>query len=354
MLIGLCSCVGKRSPNIAAAHPKRGSAACAAAITSRSGYDRDVERLAEQRLTAAARLARCAPAHSLGEVATVADTTAHELVRRLADLPVRGRCARLAADAILQRNGAAAAAVEQSQACPPAVVRASAAGPHTMRGSGTTGWNISALPSSSLRVCAPRLRAGDAIVAGIVAATNPDCPPLLLDRLALIEDDFSYVQAAVAANPSCWPHTIEQLASNTKQRLDVRTAAVSNPSCPRAVVERLVSDNEPKIRYAASDNPAVSPEHRHEMARSPNRDIRETVAGSRLSPPDVLAVLAEDNDPIVRSAVAGNPACSLDLLKRFASDSDETVRGCAAGNPFFPRDALSGAEPVLIHQRRVS
>ena len=313
----------------------------------------DVEQLAEQRLTAAARLARCAPAHTLGEVATAADTTAHELVRRLTDLPVRGRCARLAADTI-QRSRAAAAAAEQSQACPPAVVRASAAGPNTMRGSGTAGWSSSALPSSSLRVCAPRLRAGDAAVAGIVAAANPDCPPLLLERLALTKEAFSYTRAAVAANPSCWSHTIERLASNTKERMNVRAAAVANPSCPRTVVERLVSDNEPKIRYAASDNPAMSPEHRHEMAHSPNRDVREAIAGSRLSPPDVLAVLAADNDPMVRSAVAGNPACSLDLLKRFVSDSDETVRGCAAGNPSYPRDALSGTEPVLIHQRRVS
>ena len=286
----------------------------------------DVEHLAEQRLTAAARLARCAPAHTLSEVATAADITAHDLERRLAELPVRGRCARLAADAILRQRGAAAAAAEQSQACPPAAVRASAAGPRAVRGSGTAGWSISALLGSGLRVCAPRLRAGEATVAGIVAVANPDCPPLLLERLA----------------------------SNTEQRLSVRTAAAANPSCPLTVVERLVSDNEPEIRYAASDNPVMSTEHRHEMARSFNSDVREAVAGSRLSRPDVLGALVEDNDQRVRSAVAGNPSCPLDLLMRLASDNDETVRGCAAGNPSFPPDALSGAEPVLIHQRRVS
>ena len=76
------------------------------------------------------------------------------------------------------------------------------------------------------------------------------------------------------------------------------------------------------------------------LAEHPNPKIRESVASSSHTPPDVAEKLAEDPDPGVRACLAKNERTSCDLLRKLAEDENEAVRGWVAVNFFVPQDAM--------------
>jgi len=76
------------------------------------------------------------------------------------------------------------------------------------------------------------------------------------------------------------------------------------------------------------------------LARDANPKIRESVASSHNTPPDLFETLARDPDDGVRSCVARNEAAPCDVLRALATDRSETVRGWVAVNYFVPDDAM--------------
>ena len=76
------------------------------------------------------------------------------------------------------------------------------------------------------------------------------------------------------------------------------------------------------------------------LAEHPNPKIRESVASSSHTPPDVAEKLAEDPDPGVRACLAKNERTSCDLLRKLAEDENEAVRGWVAVNFFVPADVM--------------
>jgi hypothetical protein len=76
------------------------------------------------------------------------------------------------------------------------------------------------------------------------------------------------------------------------------------------------------------------------LAGSANPKIRESVASSYNTPPDVFEALSHDGDEGVRSCLARNEATPCDILRRLARDESETVRGWVAVNYYVPVDAM--------------
>lgn len=77
------------------------------------------------------------------------------------------------------------------------------------------------------------------------------------------------------------------------------------------------------------------------LAVSDNPKIRESVASSYHTPPDVMAKLAVDPDEGVRACVARNETVSCDILGKLVEDPSERVRGFLAINFFVPADAMA-------------
>ena len=76
------------------------------------------------------------------------------------------------------------------------------------------------------------------------------------------------------------------------------------------------------------------------LAESENPKIRESVASSYNTPPDLFQSLARDTDEGVRACVARNEATPCDVLRELARDRSELVRGWVAVNYFVPEDVM--------------
>ena len=160
-------------------------------------------------------------------------------------------------------------------------------------------------------------------------AANPVCPTLLLARLRVDSDrgvryaaraaDHSTVprltgtQAterwcvlAVATNPNCPPELLGELAESCPDVLQLQAIA-AHPACPAELRTMLASDIVPGIAAAA-------------QAADPFSDRRR------------IARLAASGDPAVRTAAAANLSCPTDLLKQLANDTHPRVRAVAATN----------------------
>jgi hypothetical protein len=72
------------------------------------------------------------------------------------------------------------------------------------------------------------------------------------------------------------------------------------------------------------------------LAESPSVGIRQSVAGNRHAPADLLETLAADRDAAVRGEVARNETTPQPLLQRLAGDPDARVRCWAVLNPGLP------------------
>ncbi|MEP6481290.1 MAG: hypothetical protein ABJA94_04705 [Rhodoglobus sp.] len=92
------------------------------------------------------------------------------------------------------------------------------------------------------------------------------------------------------------------------------------------------------------------------LAADSNPKIRESVASSYHTPPDLFETLAHDPDAGVRACVAKNEATPCDVLRSLVDDPSERVRGFLAVNFYVPDDAMkrladdaSGTVRALVH-----
>ena len=76
------------------------------------------------------------------------------------------------------------------------------------------------------------------------------------------------------------------------------------------------------------------------LAENPNPKIRESVASSYHTPPDLAERLARDPDVGVRACLARNETTSCDLLRELSRDESEAVRGWVAVNFSVPADVM--------------
>jgi hypothetical protein len=115
------------------------------------------------------------------------------------------------------------------------------------------------------------------------------------------------------------PAQLAQMRAMAPAMLTAEQAAVLHPS-PEVTESKLR-----RLRLLAGDS---------------NPKIRESVASSYNTPPDLFEALARDPDAGVRACVARNEATPCAVLSSLAHDPSERVRGFLALNFFVPDDAM--------------
>jgi hypothetical protein len=82
-------------------------------------------------------------------------------------------------------------------------------------------------------------------------ATQPHCPPDLLDQLA--SSPRIAVRAYVAGNPSSPDTALQHLSRSAAD--EILLSLAGNPSCPSSILENLLKSHHPSTVRAAADNP---------------------------------------------------------------------------------------------------
>ena len=331
----------------------------------------------------AVRAARAAPVFSLAQVAGRVGVLPSNLAHALLKLPVRGRCAALAArtaDDLNLEVRTIREAVSAHRAMPPSAARSVAHA--TVTAPGTAGWGarsgLGALMNGCRRVFAAGRGAergdGPEIVPCAVATRWADSELTqtriqaarrgsgsVLAKLAGDYDDV--VLHEVAANPVAPPAALQRLAGCSSPR--VRAQVAANPTCEATLLQQMCDDEDSAVRLAVISNPNCSPEALEKLSRRQHpRDDVDLTALERLagdhhpgvraataaspSAAQVADVLASDHDSAVREALAANPACPPQILAKLAVYGNDDlsdghagdVRAAAAANPTCPPDAL--------------
>ena len=108
------------------------------------------------------------------------------------------------------------------------------------------------------------------------------------------------------------------------------------------VLKVLKEVNEPDVLTLSYDekleltqNPNASPEILKVLATNENYSVRCEVALNPSTPPETLNFLATDEDSTVRWCVAQNPKTPVEILKVLATDKDCTVRYYVPQNPNY-------------------
>ena len=130
----------------------------------------------------------------------------------------------------------------------------------------------------------------------------------------------------VALNPNT-PLSILRRLSNS-DIYDIKQAVVNNPNTSSAILEHIFRKN---TEYAGDvfNHPNISKDFLSKMSDSGSTWIRENLAESQQTPPEVLDKLASDRNYYVRQKVAMNDNTPIDTLQRMLSDSDSDIRGYA-------------------------
>ena len=170
-------------------------------------------------------------------------------------------------------------------------------------------------------------------------ASNPNCPPSLLEELA--KDEDRRVRCKVLLNANCSLSLIEELAKDRDDK--VREAVASSPNCTPSLLEVFAKAKDSDVRCAVARNPNCPGSLLEALARDKDVNVRRHLAFNPGCPVSVLEILAKDSD-WVRSGVASNANCPLklreSLLKAFAKNKDVSVRHEVASNPYSPSSLL--------------
>jgi hypothetical protein len=139
--------------------------------------------------------------------------------------------------------------------------------------------------------------AGEPELAAVLAA-HPAATPELLARLSSVAD--AAVREAVAKHPAAPPGTLAMLLEDGGSA--VRLAALENPNTPRDAVRRLVAaGSTPDLLGFAPTDPDGDADPAA-LARG-GTWARRLAARHPATPPQLLAELADDPDPLVRDIV---------------------------------------------------
>ena len=194
-------------------------------------------------------------------------------------------------------------------------------------------------------------------------AKNPSAPFTALARLSKAEE--IWIRQSVAGNPSSSDKTLSELARDSEPI--VRSAVASNPLTPISVLEALSKNS---VQNALVFNPTTplnlklklfkeltnndslsgmsvgsfsrvnSPDILEIVAKDNDQYVQLTVAGNESTPATVLEVFANSSDPLIRHHVGNNIAAPKYLLDKLAKDQDANVRKGVAKNTSTPKDLL--------------
>ena len=289
---------------------------------------------------------RAAPAHTLQDLASSADTDPEQLCRELSGLTARGRCGQLLADAVQTSKAPKAAS---HGLCPPWARRLVTGDAGGVR----LNPNLSRSDARLLGIrgiAYTRRKAGGDPGSRVDASGRDDCPLAVLWRLCSDKDPLARLNAAsdlIGASDSSAEHrlarhTYEQLASLAGNAHDmVRYCVAMDPACPPQVLQRLVTDTDPAVQEAAVRNRRMTDDLLRPFAQHSDIHIRLLIAGSDAVSGDTFAVLAQDKAESAREATAKNENCPPGVLAALAEDIDRSVRIGVAHNANCPPEVLA-------------
>lgn len=110
---------------------------------------------------------------------------------------------------------------------------------------------------------------------------------------------------------------------------DLKTQVLREPEIDPEVIQILARDEDPKVRAVVAVNPNTSAEVLQILARDEEPDIRYSVPVNPNTPAEVLQILARDKEFSVRFAVARNPNTPAAVLQILTRDEYEKIRNYA-------------------------
>jgi len=177
---------------------------------------------------------------------------------------------------------------------------------------------------------------------GALAAAAADIHPESID-----------LRIAVASNPRCPPPILDSLATSDPSE-EVRAAAVTNPDLSPSHLRDAVKDSHPQVRRAVAARAGVTSELLRTLATDPSPDVRIEVAQNPATPDPVVMKLMSDPEPPVREAVAKRARLPSELILQALDDRDEAVRSAAKSSPAVFADPRAQEKVQTIEQSAAS
>jgi len=154
------------------------------------------------------------------------------------------------------------------------------------------------------------------------------------DTHALLGSDWH--NAFDAASRAFYAHTTDL----TKLPLQERKDLARNPNTPPEILTILARDENLNVRWRVARNPNTPPEILTILAQDKDEYVRWNVAQNPNTPPEILTTLARDEVSSVRRGVAQNPNTPPEILTILARDEDADVRCRVADNPNATREVI--------------
>lgn len=173
------------------------------------------------------------------------------------------------------------------------------------------------------------------------ALKNKAADPTMLREKASSDDEA--VRAAVAENPNTPPDVLERLAKDKSN--NVLKSLSKNPAISKDMMEEL--SNYSGLHNDMLENPAVTPEILRKISAGKNRDCdfnKKYMSNPCLSLDEILYNV-NNPDECVRMGLAANPKTPPEAVAALAEDRNPLVKNTAYKHPNMPQDKLNKLFP---------
>lgn len=173
------------------------------------------------------------------------------------------------------------------------------------------------------------------------ALKNKSADPNMLRKKASSDDEA--VRAAVAENPNTPPDILEHLAKDKSN--NVLKALAKNPSISKDMMEDL--SNYSGLHSDMLENPAATPEIMRKISAGKNRDCdfnKKYMSNPCLSIDEILYNV-NNPDECVRMGLAANPKTPPEAVAALSEDKNPLVKNAAYKHPNLPQEKLNKLFP---------
>ena len=169
------------------------------------------------------------------------------------------------------------------------------------------------------------------------ALKNKSADPNMLREKASSDDEA--VRAAVAENPNTPPDILEHLAKDKSN--NVLKALAKNPSISKDMMENL--SNYSGLHSDMLENPAITTEIMRKISAGKNRDCdfnKKYMSNPCLSIDEILYNI-NNPDECVRMGLAANPKTPPEAIAELSNDKNPLVKYTAYKHPNIPNEKLN-------------
>ena len=173
------------------------------------------------------------------------------------------------------------------------------------------------------------------------ALKNKSADPDMLRKKASSDDEA--VRAAVAENPNTPPDILEHLAKDKSN--NVLKSLAKNPSISKNMMEDL--SNYSGLHSDMLENPGLTPEIMRKISAGKNRDCdfnKKFMSNPCLSIDEILYNV-NNPDECVRMGLAANPKTPPEAVAALSNDNNPLVKNAAYKHPNIPQEKLNELFP---------